>query len=150
MGRDRPSRWCSARHNIRLRSLASWLLCLIFHSCRSANIAKTVLQTVGCASIKSREKMTHTFVSILIQSARMDALMVIIELNNSVFPHDWFDGYCSIAYCVCNCNNHVSLGNVAIKDSKPVRSSSDNVNSNSCSRRFFFIAFSQHESRAQR
>src|SRR5947209_4616917 len=61
-----------------------------------------------------------------------------------------FNGYCSIAYSVYNCNNHSSLGNVAIKDSKPDRSSSDNVNSNSCSRRFFFIAFSQHESRAQR
>jgi hypothetical protein len=67
--------------SIRLRSLASWLLCLIGHSCRSANIAKTALQTVGCASIKSREKMTHTFVSILIQPARSDVLMVIIELN---------------------------------------------------------------------
>src|SRR5215831_15541519 len=78
--------------------------------------------------------------------------MVVIELNRITpyFRIVGFDGYCSIAHYVYNCNNHSSLGNVAIKLSKPARSSSDNVNSNSCSRRFFFIAFSQHESRAQR
>jgi hypothetical protein len=36
---------------------------------------------VGCASIKSREKMTHTFVSILIQHQGWMLLMLIIELN---------------------------------------------------------------------
>src|SRR2546422_2063089 len=43
-----------------------------------------------------------------------------------------------------------SFGRVATKASRPARSSSDKVSSNSCSRRFFFKAVSQQESRAQR
>ena len=85
---------------------------LIGHSCRSANIAKTALQTVGCASIKSREKMTHMFVSILIRPEGWMLLMSIYELNwiTPCFRWLYFDGYCSIAYYVFICNNHLIPG----------------------------------------
>ncbi len=46
--------------------------------------------------------------------------------------------------------SYVSLGSVAMKASSPARSSSAKACSNSCSRRFFLMAFSQQESRAQR
>src|SRR5712692_11547370 len=48
------------------------------------------------------------------------------------------------------CNRCQSLGRVAIKASNPARSSSDNVSSNSCSRRFFLSASCQQESLAHR
>ena len=46
--------------------------------------------------------------------------------------------------------SYVSLGSVAMKASSAARSSSAKACSNSCSRRFFLMAFSQQESRAQR
>src|SRR6202035_2289619 len=57
-------RWCSARH-IFVCALRRRGYGLIGHSCRSANFAKTALQTGGCASIKSRDKMTHRFVCLI-------------------------------------------------------------------------------------
>src|SRR6266567_4489821 len=116
-----------------LRSLAFVLCCLN----NSWLLRKLVLATTdrGCVSIKGRDKMTHMNYLFCILPIPQGIGTVIVTLQYNLIL---------LAFAT------QSLGKVAMKASSPALSSSDNASSNSCSRRFFLIAFSQQESRAQR